>query len=172
MKKWKPYCSFHCGVNIIQSLSWQHNLVCTVSDAQVWSSFRWNLQLSSFGLRSTNHLLLPHCAHFFFLSPSKLRSCQPTKELQTIKCRRMRIITSLLYSVEPPVPRSCLPSTHSQPLSWGECEELICSAHQEKNHSPDTQKKNVDDPDEQALQCYHKLQKLTCDLTTSDPDTK
>lgn len=158
-------------MNIIQSSTWQHNLVCTVSDAQVWSSFRWNLPLF---VRFTQHepSIAPPLCYFFFLSPSKLRSCQRTKELQTIKCRRMRIITSLLYSVEPPVPRSFLPSTHFQHLSWGECEELICSAHQEKNHRPETQKKNVDDPDEQALQCYHKLQKLTCDLTTSDPDTK
>ena len=72
---------------------------------------------------------------------SKLRSCQPTKELQAIKCRRMRIITSLLYSGESPVPRSCLPSRLSAPRLVESIKKMICSAHREKNHSHESPEK-------------------------------
>lgn len=70
----KTYCSFNCSVNILWNLTWQND---HVSDDKVL---------------------------IVFFSPSKLRSGHPTKELHTIKCRRMRIITSLLFSVESPAP--------------------------------------------------------------------
>lgn len=97
---------------------------------------------------------------------SKLRSCQPTKELQAIKCRRMRIITSLLYSGESLVPRSCLPSTFSAPRLVESIKKMICSAHRQKNHSHESLEKCLWPSWANTV-----MQKLTCNLTT-DPDTK
>lgn len=51
------------------------------------------------------------CLSAFSAFLSKVTSCKPLKELQAIKCRRMKIITSLLNSVESPDPKSYLPSS-------------------------------------------------------------
>lgn len=98
--------------------------------AQVWSRLSWKSQLCSVYTAWT--IYHASIVLIFFSALSKLRSCQPTKELQAIKCRRMRIITSLLYSVESLTPRSCLPSSLSAPQLgrvWGN--DLLCSPRQE-----------------------------------------
>lgn len=144
-------------MNIFQTLTWKNNYM-SVFDALIYGVS---------GLHTMSHLLLFHCAIFF--SSVQTQKLPTHKELEAIKCRRMRIITSLLYSVESPVPRSCLPSILSVTQLgrvWGN--DLLCL--QEKNYIPEMQKK-CNDPDEQALWCNHKLHKCTCDLRT-DPDTK
>lgn len=96
--------------------------------------------------------IAPPLCKMYFSALSKLRSCQPTKELQAIKCRRMRIITSLIYSVESPVPRSCLPSSLSAPQlerEWGN--DLLYSPREETQSWDAERKKCVDDPNGQLL---------------------
>lgn len=133
-------------MNVLRYLTWQMNYM-NVFYSRVWSSLRWNSQRCLFSLHSMKRLLLLHCANFFS-ALSKLKSCQPTKELQAIKCRRMRIITSLLYSVESPVPRSCLPSTLSAPQPSVRKRSAMLT---KRRITGLRCRKNVDDPDEQAL---------------------
>lgn len=90
------------------------------------SPVSWAGSLSSVLILCSSHepfTCPPIVLNFFALS--LLSSCQPTKALHASQCRRMRIITSLLYSVVSPVPAS---HTHSQHVR--EYKEMICHAHQ------------------------------------------
>lgn len=128
---------------ILRSSSWHHNHECIW---QLWSGAAWSGTCSSLcSLYAARTVYCSSIVLIFIPSPSKLWSCQPTKELQTIKCRRMRIITSVLYSVKSPVPRSCLPSTLSGSSSAGESvwgSDLLCSPGEE-SQSGDAVKKNM-----------------------------
>lgn len=103
---------------------------CRWKETSCWQVITWwkmfpndvSVSLSS---HSMSCLLLLHRAHFLLLCP-ELRNCQPTMELQTIKRRRMSKITSLLYSVESPAPRSCLLAIHAL-SSWEWRCDCLCS---------------------------------------------
>lgn len=115
-----------------------------------------------FVLLTQHEPLLLHCANFFS-ALSKLRSCQPTKELQAVKCRRMRIITSLLYSVES-TSSQILPAILILSTSAGERQRKWSVPLPKRRVTALMCRKNMDNPDEQALWCNYKAHPLTRDL--------